>query len=666
MIEIWRDGFSQGAYGYGSSFENWFDSVNHISVDPRATDSLYDVVADRPIDKLEIESINGNKLHSYTVTSYEYNLDYYKRTKKKYNAEQDQVAIEVSYVEKANPKQEIADLGNFIKASVPTGLSYITRALKPKQNDSDPIRSWVATNLSQITGRDAEDFLDGAVPEVSAMLVPTNSPPTKGSGEYDTKKLKLSNDMKLILSQAEVQDGLDRGQFEEAVKKYTKTYLKKVAGKSSEKVFNVVDDLVSGKSVAKSVIKLSKDKYVEGAVTSFINKVHIRYANHEFTRSLLNYKPQREAFTQFIEDSLGLGNFFVADGSSIASMLLVEKFKTKVEDGKAVSATLAMAAKKKGIAVTKAKGEYFIEKEEYKHLQVEIEADTTKHLESLESKYGIDKSEYDNLSNTTIGSMRYKAVTSIIDGAYGAYSAINDLNEELHKLQSQDGVLDNAVVCMGIYKQIFEMQANCVNVINECNNYRLNRMLKAVPSTQLFGSIEKEIGNSIARRKSLSSLLKTNEVITGSLGLGISTLQLMQSMRSIVRDMNKNDDHVLRSDIATFINAGSGTVSAAQGIAKTLQGEASKVAEKATMSTANLLGRNVTTDVTKKVIKKEVILSGVERLGVRAGAALTVPYLGEVLLAIDVITTLWQAIEESRKDNIYQIWIKLAGLSNVK
>jgi urocanate hydratase len=136
----------------------------------------------------------------------------------------------------------------------------------------------------------------------------------------------------------------------------------------------------------------------------------------------------------------------------------------------------------------------------------------------------------------------------------------------------------------------------------------------------------------------------------------------MQSMRSIVRDMNKNDDHVLRSDIASFINAGAGTVSAAQGIAKTLQGAEKVAVEK----TASIFAKNVGSKTTAKTTFRETAIIGMEKLGVRAGAALTVPYLGEVLLAIDVITTLWQAIEESRKDNVYQIWIKLAGLSNAK
>jgi hypothetical protein len=137
----------------------------------------------------------------------------------------------------------------------------------------------------------------------------------------------------------------------------------------------------------------------------------------------------------------------------------------------------------------------------------------------------------------------------------------------------------------------------------------------------------------------------------------------MQSMRSIVRDMNKNDDHVLRSDIASFINAGAGTVSAAQGIAKTLQG-----AEKVAVKSAGFGGaaRNVGSRSLQKIADEKLFIGAIERFGVRAGTVLTVPYLGEVLLAIDVITTLWAIYEESNKDNVYQIWVKLAGLSNAK
>jgi hypothetical protein len=88
-----------------------------------------------------------------------------------------------------------------------------------------------------------------------------------------------------------------------------------------------------------------------------------------------------------------------------------------------------------------------------------------------------------------------------------------------------------------------------------------------------------------------------------------------------------------------------------------LQGAEKVAVEK----TASIFAKNVGS----KTLKAEAITI-FEQLGVRAGAVLTVPYLGEVLLAIDVITTLWAVYEESRKDNVYQIWIRLAGLANVK
>jgi len=106
-------------------------------------------------------------------------------------------------------------------------------------------------------------------------------------------------------------------------------------------------------------------------------------------------------------------------------------------------------------------------------------------------------------------------------------------------------------------------------------------------------------------------------------------------------------------------------VSAAQGIAKTLQG-AEKAVVKGGIDALDKIGQNVGTRTVGSEGTEYVAAQLFKKLGVKAGAALTVPYLGEVLLAIDVITTLWQAIEESNKDNVYQIWVKLSGLSNVK
>ena len=67
------------------------------------------------------------------------------------------------------------------------------------------------------------------------------------------------------------------------------------------------------------------------------------------------------------------------------------------------------------------------------------------------------------------------------------------------------------------------------------------------------------VKTSIARRNKLSSLMKTNEVVIGTLGLGISTLQLMQSLRSLANNMNQNDEHVIRADLANLINASATT-----------------------------------------------------------------------------------------------------------
>ncbi|MEY8766130.1 hypothetical protein, partial [Francisella salimarina] len=145
-----------------------------------------------------------------------------------------------------------------------------------------------------------------------------------------------------------------------------------------------------------------------------------------------------------------------------------------------------------------------------------------------------------------------------------------------------------------------------------------------------------------------------------TLGLGISTLQLIQSVRSLAESMNQNDEHIIRADIANFINAGATTVSSAKAIADTLKG-----AEKKTTET---IAKGFAENRSKTVIKfgaevaEEAAVSGLKRLGIEAVAFLSIPYLGEILLVIDIATTLWAAWEEAHKDNIYQQWVKLSNL----
>ncbi|WP_224728187.1 hypothetical protein, partial [Francisella sp. SYW-2] len=173
-------------------------------------------------------------------------------------------------------------------------------------------------------------------------------------------------------------------------------------------------------------------------------------------------------------------------------------------------------------------------------------------------------------------------------------------------------------------------------------------------------------------------LLKMNDVVTGTLGLGISTLQLIQSVRSLAESMNQNDEHIIRTDMANFINAGATTVSSAKAIADTLKDQArEKLKDMAIENRAkknlakqggNLLEqgakqglKNGAEVVTEKLVAKGAI-AGIERVIGGAAAFLAIPYLGEILLVIDIATTLWAAWEEAHKDNIYQQWVKLSNL----
>ncbi|AIT08784.1 hypothetical protein LO80_01525 [Candidatus Francisella endociliophora] len=670
LIECWRDMFSVGAHSYGSSFERWFDTVNHLSIDPQTTDNLYDIVSDRPVDKLEIQSIRGIMLYSYTITSYEYHINYYKCTAKKFDAHQKLVSTDVSYIDKDQNPIAKDKLGDHIHENAPDGLRYMTRALKPSGNDSDPIRTWVANSLSEVTGLDVETFLQGNKPEVSELLVPSGAAADKAKGTYDKDKLALSNSIELVLKQAKPID-IDRSQFQEAVKKYSKQYAQKAISKAdstTSKAYKLADDLLNGKSVSSDLISLTKDKRVETAVISFVNKVHIRYVNHEFTKSLLSYKPQRKYFTDLLENSFELTNFFGSGEGSVTKILLSSKFDVNVTRGQEVSATLAKAARGRNISVEdryyRGQTHFFLEENAYKEFQNQVHEETQQHLDKLKSNNLIDKEMYDDLKNqkTSLGSLRYQAITGAIESAYGAYSAINELNEELEKLQKTEG-MENAIVCLGITKQIFEIQNNCVKVINEYNNFKLsNSLLKTVPCTELFGSMESKIKAGKARKKALDSLIKTNDVVVGTLGLGISTLQLIQSVRSLSESMNQNDEHVIRADIANFINSGATTLSSAKTIADTLKGAEKKGAEKIGESAADLLGRNTGKKLTEKAVEREAAITLVERLGIRAAAFLSIPYLGEVLLVIDIATTLWQMWEEANKDNIYQQWVKLSNL----
>jgi len=281
----------------------------------------------------------------------------------------------------------------------------------------------------------------------------------------------------------------------------------------------------------------------------------------------------------------------------------------------------------------------------------------------------INTKELEKLKNTSIGGLRYQAFMGTIESAYGTYSAINELNDKLTKLETEKDGIDATILCLGIYKQMFEIQNNCIKIVNEFNNYKLSTMLKAVPSAELFGNIETKVKTSIARRNKLSSLMKTNEVVIGTLGLVISTLQLMQSLRSLAKNINQNDEHVIREDLANLINASAATLSSARTLATTLQGQArEKLKEKALENRAakasadTLRGMKSASDVGEKLVTKSAV-SGLEKLGVRAATALTIPYLGEVLLVIDVAMIAWSIYEEANKDNNYQKWVKLAKLN---
>ncbi|WP_150466082.1 hypothetical protein, partial [Francisella sp. SYW-2] len=246
LIECWRDIFSQGAHGYSSSFEKWFDTVNHLSLDPKDTDSLYDVISNRPVDKLKVQvdipkptiydamsttdsdfTRQDATLTGYTLTTYEYHIYYYKKTVKTYDEKLNLKGDpEVSYVQKDDPKTVIADIGAYAKGKAPDGLKYITRALKPNDCASDDIiRTWIANSVTQITGENLNTFLEGGKPKVSELLIPTDDiPADKSQGLYDAKKLALSNSIELILSQAK-DTPVPRNQFNEAVMKYSEEYM---------------------------------------------------------------------------------------------------------------------------------------------------------------------------------------------------------------------------------------------------------------------------------------------------------------------------------------------------------------------------------------------------------------------------------------------------------
>ncbi|AIT08790.1 hypothetical protein LO80_01560 [Candidatus Francisella endociliophora] len=499
-------------------------------------------------------------------------------------------------------------------------------------------------------------------------------------GTYDKDKLALSNSIELVLKQAKPID-IDRSQFQEAVKKYSKQYAQKAISKADSttgKAYKLADDLLNGKSVSGDLISLTKDKRVETAVISFVNKVHIRYVNHEFTKSLLSYKPQRKYFTDLLENSFELTNFFGSGEGSVTKILLSSNFDVNVVRGQEVSATLAKAARGRNISVEdryyRGQTHFFLEENAYKEFQNQVHEETQQHLDKLKSNNLIDKEMYDDLKNqkTSLGSLRYQAITGAIESAYGAYSAINELNEELEKLQKTEG-MENAIVCLGLTKQIFEIQNNCVKVINEYNNFKLsNSLLKTVPCTELFGSMESKIKAGKARKKALDSLMKTNDVVVGTLGLGISTLQLIQSVRSLSESMNQNDEHVIRADIANFINSGATTLSSAKTIADTLKGAEKEVTKKVVETTAKGIGSGASgigsaaqkggTNLILDKVEKSAVVNIIERAGIRAAAFLSIPYLGEVLLVIDIATTLWQMWEEANKDNIYQQWVKLSNL----
>ncbi|MED7818501.1 MULTISPECIES: hypothetical protein [unclassified Francisella] len=694
LIECWRDVFSQGAYGYASSFEKWFDSINNLSIDPRTTDSLYDVIANRPVDKLEAtystKTINIgadgkpiyqyiNTLTGYTLTTYEYNLDYYTKTVKTYNDKLDLSDTKVTHVQKDNPNTQISDLGSFIKGKTPKGLLYITKALKPHEHNNDIISTYVADVLSQVTGKNAEDFLDGDRPEIAELLLPNQSAIDDAKGTYNPKKLALSNSVELILSQA-TPATIDRTQFQEAVKKYSEDYIKKgakkIAGETNVKVYDLVQSIINGDKIPESILAIAKDEKVETAITSFINKVHIRYSNTAFTKNLLSYKPQKQKFTRMIEDSFELKNFFDAEeGKPISRMLLSDAFESNVTVAQEVSPILASAARSRNINVEerfyRGQTHYYLKEENYKSFQQDVHKETKNYLEQFKGKNLIDEKQYKDLKQNSLGSIRYKAVTGIIDSAYGTYTAINDLNEELKNLKSENSI-QNTILCLGIYKQIFDIQNSCVSLINEWNNYRLNKMLKVVPCTELFGDLEtnnnRKIEGMVARKAKLSELVKMHDVVSGTLGLGISTLQLMQSVRELAKNMNNNDEHIIRADMANMINAGSTTLSSAKTIADTLKG-AEKAAETGAKKVkGNILeeganaGIKVGTSATRELVETRAGITLLERLGIEAAGALSIPYLGEILLVIDIGTTLWSAWEEANKDNIYQKWIKLSNL----
>ncbi|QEO57002.1 hypothetical protein [Francisella marina] len=507
-------------------------------------------------------------------------------------------------------------------------------------------------------------FLEGGKPEVSELLIPSDTVPAdKSQGLYDAKKLALSNSVELILSQAK-DTPVPRNQFNEAVMKYSEEYMKKgakkIAGETSVTTYELVDSIIKGKDIPSATISLITDEKVETAITSFINKVHIRYANNEFTRNILSDKALKDKFTQMVEDSFEVKNFFGApNGKSITRILLSSKFDTNVSIAQEVSPLLAKAASERNIAVEtryyKGETHYFVEENSYREFQQQVHTETDDYLKKLDeqnklkTKNLIDKKQYEELKNTSIGSLRFKFVKGIMESCYGTYSAIDELNEKLQKLQQTEGV-DNAIVCLGLYKQVFDIQKNCVEIVNKWNNHKLSMMLKVVPCTELFGSIEtettKKIDNLMTKKKDISQLLKMNDVVTGTLGLGISTLQLIQSVRSLAESMNQNDEHIIRADMANFINAGATTVSSAKAIADTLKDQAREKlkdiaienrakknlakqgGEAFAKGAANVAEKTGTKAVTEKLVAKGAI-AGIERVIGGAAAFLAIPYLGE-------------------------------------
>lgn len=719
LIECWRDIFSQGAHEYSRSFNKWFDPVNHLSLDPRTTDSLYDVIVNRPVDKLKITSseevrlidMEGKKLTKhiysfagYTISNYEYHLDYYKETVKSYNEKLELQSTEVNYLDdklnhiasygkESEKKGADGALGEHIKAKASDSLKYMTRALKPVGSDSDPIRTWVANSLSEITGVDVDKFLNGKRPEVSELLIPGLSDPDKAKGIYDAKKLELSTTIELILGQVEIST-IPRNQFEEAVKKYSKKYIKsgakKIGLETHVKAYDLVDAIVTGGDVGSSGIKLLKDKRIDIGITNFINKVHVRYSTSEFTMSLLSYKPQRAYFKGLIEDSLKARTLLSKkhEGKLIAKELLKKEFGM-LEDrvAKEITPNLAESIKSavdvESIAIGN-KRRYYLKEGSNSKLHEEMEKQTNTYLENIASGELITSEELANLKIDSVGVLRYHSLLNIIDTCYGTYTTINELNKELEKLEKKDS-LENSIVYLGINKKIFDIQTNCIKVANEINNYYLNKRLRAVPCTELFGSMSKKIKAGLVRKKLLTDMVKVGDVISGTLGVGISTLQLMQSLRSFTESLSQNDEHIIRRDIANIINSGATTLTSVKTIADTLSGEAKKagtkvaeIAEKTankhiekefgSKAAGNLLetgtkqGLKDGSNVVKKTFGKEFIAEGLEKIIGKRVVFLGVPYLGEILLVIDVATTLWAMWEEAHRDNIYQKWVKLSNL----